>query len=151
REAEVGTPILPHIALLRRRLIPIAELVSVDQSSALYNESERRSIFYAEAWALTHYLVLERPGGAAAVNHYIAEVAAGRSSGQAFLTAFGVTPAGMDDALRQYVRHPVFRSVSHTFTDRIDVNEPEGAVTLPAIDAEARLGIVQLRVGRAKE
>lgn len=50
--------------------LPIAQLLAVDQSSALYNEGERRSIFYAEAWVLTHYLLLERPDGASMVNTY---------------------------------------------------------------------------------
>jgi tetratricopeptide (TPR) repeat protein len=151
REAEVGVPIVPHVALLRRQFIPIAELVAVDQSSALYNETERRSIFYAEAWALTHFLLMERPNGAAAMNTYVADVAAGRPAGQAFASAFGVTPAGMDAALRQYVRHPVFRSVTHTLTDRVDVDQPDAAQTISPAEADARLGMVQLRVGRVQE
>jgi tetratricopeptide (TPR) repeat protein len=151
RQAEIGAPILPHVALLRRRYIPLAELVAVERSSALYNESERRSIFYAEAWALTHYLLLERPNGVAAVNTYITALTAGRPPGPAFEHAFGVTAAAMDDVVRQYVRRPMFRSVTYTLADRVDVEEPEPAQPIAPAEAEARLGIVQLRVGRAAE
>ena len=49
--------------LVGERLLPVAQLLAVDETSALYNEGERRSIFYAESWALTHYLLMERPSG----------------------------------------------------------------------------------------
>jgi FimV-like protein len=151
REAEVGVPIPEHVALLRRRYVPIAELIAVDQSSALYNESDRRSIFYAEAWALTHYLLMERPGGLAAVNNYVRTVAKGANAIQAFADAFGATPAAMDEALQQYVRRPAFRSAIHTLAERIAVDEPEQAHVIPDAEAEAMLGTIQLHVGRMDE
>jgi tetratricopeptide (TPR) repeat protein len=151
REAEVGVPIPEHVALLRRRYVPIAELIAVDQSSALYNESDRRSIFYAEAWALTHYLLMERPGGVAAVNTYVRAVAKGSNAIQAFADAFGATPTAMDEALQQYVRRPAFRSAIHTLAERIAVGEPEQAHVIPDAQAEAMLGTIQLHVGRMDE
>ena len=54
--AHIGRPIAHHVALLRERFIPLSQLIAVDTESVLYNEGERRSIFYAEAWALTHFL-----------------------------------------------------------------------------------------------
>src|SRR5262249_6039618 len=63
RQADIGHPIVRHVQLLRERFLPVAQLLAVDETSALYNEGERRSIFYAEAWALTHYLLMERPSG----------------------------------------------------------------------------------------
>ncbi len=38
--------------------LPIETLFAVDHSSPYYNESERTSMFYAESWALVHYLML---------------------------------------------------------------------------------------------
>ena len=61
--AHIGRPIAHHVALLRERFMPLSQLIAVDTASALYNEGERRSIFYAEAWALTHYLMVEMPKG----------------------------------------------------------------------------------------
>ena len=40
------------------KLIPLADLMSVDQRSPLYNERDRAGIFYAESWALTHMLMM---------------------------------------------------------------------------------------------
>src|SRR6185437_5557999 len=39
-------------------LIPLDVLFRVDQTSPYYNEQNQTSMFYAESWALTHYLML---------------------------------------------------------------------------------------------
>jgi len=39
-------------------LIPLDVLFKVDHSSAYYNEADKTSIFYAESWALSHYLMV---------------------------------------------------------------------------------------------
>jgi tetratricopeptide (TPR) repeat protein len=44
--------------LQQNRHLPIETLLAVDQHSPYYNESNRVSIFYAESWALVHYLML---------------------------------------------------------------------------------------------
>jgi tetratricopeptide (TPR) repeat protein len=42
----------------QNKILPIETLLAVDHSSPYYNESNRTSIFYAESWALVHYLML---------------------------------------------------------------------------------------------
>lgn len=42
----------------QNKILPIETLFAVDHSSPYYNESNRTSIFYAESWALVHYLML---------------------------------------------------------------------------------------------
>lgn len=41
-----------------KTLIPLTTLFRVDHASQYYNEQERTSLFYAESWALTHYLLV---------------------------------------------------------------------------------------------
>src|SRR4029450_19266 len=94
--AEAGRPIMPHVRLLRERYMPIAELIAVDAGSEVYDEGERRSIFDAESWALTHYLMVEVPDGPAHINRYLAEIARGRPPADAFFHAFGATPEKFD-------------------------------------------------------
>lgn len=54
----VGLPGEAHIRRLRtQELLPVKTLFRVDQKSAYYNESKKASIFYSQAWALTHYLM----------------------------------------------------------------------------------------------
>ena len=57
REALLGEPSRDDIMLLRQtRLLPLATLFTVDQKSPYYHEENKGSIFYAESWALTHYI-----------------------------------------------------------------------------------------------
>jgi tetratricopeptide (TPR) repeat protein len=40
-------------------MIPIEDLLSADHTSPYYNERNRVSVFYAESWAMVHYLLLD--------------------------------------------------------------------------------------------
>lgn len=54
----VGTPSTTNVRILRNKTpIPVSTLFEVDHSSPYYNEEDKTSIFYAESWALTHYLI----------------------------------------------------------------------------------------------
>jgi hypothetical protein len=44
--------------LRHNKLIPLDVLFHVDASSPYYNEENKVSVFYAESWALTHYLMI---------------------------------------------------------------------------------------------
>lgn len=53
----LGEPSPGNLFLLNHeRLLPLATLFTVDQRSPYYHEEHKGSIFYAESWALTHYL-----------------------------------------------------------------------------------------------
>jgi tetratricopeptide (TPR) repeat protein len=53
----LGKPSSENLALLRQsKLLPLPTLFVVDYNSPYYHEQNRASIFYAESWALTHYL-----------------------------------------------------------------------------------------------
>jgi tetratricopeptide (TPR) repeat protein len=55
----VGAPSLSRITILRQtQLLPLTTLFDVNASSPYYNEQNKVSIFYAESWALTHYLIV---------------------------------------------------------------------------------------------
>jgi tetratricopeptide (TPR) repeat protein len=55
--AMLGQPDANDILYLREnRLIPLPVLFKVDANSPYYHEEEKGSVFYAESWALTHYL-----------------------------------------------------------------------------------------------
>jgi len=57
RDVALGQPSPGNLELLREnRLLPLATLFTVDAGSPYYHEENKGSIFYAESWALTHYL-----------------------------------------------------------------------------------------------
>lgn len=57
KEVLIGEPSLENLRVLQmNRLIPLPVLFQVDASSPYYHEEQKGDIFYAESWALTHYL-----------------------------------------------------------------------------------------------
>ena len=57
KDVALGQPSPENLELLRQnRLMPLPTLFAVDHSSPYYHEENKGSIFYAESWALTHYL-----------------------------------------------------------------------------------------------
>jgi tetratricopeptide (TPR) repeat protein len=97
KQAEMGQPRSIWIEELRwieefreNRLIPLDVLLSVDHSSPYYNEQNKTSEFYAESWALTHYLMM---GGNGAhrqlLANYLAALGQGATPQEAAAKAFG--------------------------------------------------------------
>src|ERR1700730_10775180 len=60
KESKVGTIDETHLYILgQNKLLPIETLLNVERSSPHYNEANRASVFYAESWALVHYLMMD--------------------------------------------------------------------------------------------
>lgn len=60
KDALLGEPSAEDILWLRQnRLLPLPVLFTVDHSSPYYHDENKGSIFYAESWALTHYLEMD--------------------------------------------------------------------------------------------
>ena len=151
RGATIGRPLAHHILLLRERYMPLAELIAVDHSSPLYNEGSKRSIFYAESWALTHYAMTEMPNGAAAINRYTAATAEGQTPVDAFRDAFGASPAEFDKRLRAYLNRLAFASRRFEFKGQVSAVAPAPTRTMTAPEANAWLGDLQRRLHRDAE
>jgi len=108
-QAKIGLPIVEHVVWLRKNpLIPLASLFAVDESSKEYNESSRRGAFYAESWALVHYLISGNPERRQQAAEYLRLAQAGVPPGQIFQQAFGADPAALERELRRYVQGYVF-------------------------------------------
>jgi tetratricopeptide (TPR) repeat protein len=57
KDVDLGEPSANNILYLRQqRLLPLATLLKVDHNSPYYHEDSKGSVFYAESWALVHYL-----------------------------------------------------------------------------------------------
>ena len=59
KESRTGTVDADTLTFLQQnRLIPIQTLLEVDHTSQYYNEANHASVFYAESWAVVHYLMM---------------------------------------------------------------------------------------------
>lgn len=101
--AEVGLPDVARLEILRAgHLLPLAELMAVERSSAHYSQSDKAQRFYAQSWALTHYLMVgDRSGqGRQQVVDYLLRIASGDPRP---VVAFGDLDE-LEAALRLYIR-----------------------------------------------
>lgn len=104
----IGKIIPQHLHWLQQNtLIPLLQLFAVDHQSSEYNESDRRGVFYAQSWALVHYLFLDLEGGPEKLANFL-QLQTTVPTEEAFVQAFGVSPKEMERQLRKYVRSPQF-------------------------------------------
>jgi Flp pilus assembly protein TadD len=153
REAVLGGPIESHVALLTEALdkgglLTLEEVLKVDHHSPLYNEYDRRSIFYAQAWALSHLIVLGEPNRLQHLGAYFHGVSKGEPSTRAWQEAFGSVDIARE--LERYIRRAKFRQFHVKFNDRVAALEAT-ARSLPPAEAYAHLSDFLLREGRLDE
>jgi len=95
--------------LAKGTYLPLREIVSPRNMEEMWRSSERISMFYAEAWALVHYVTVQRKSPVAApFAEYLKAIGENASQDQAFVRAFGVNVNEMDEELRVYLRRLTF-------------------------------------------
>jgi len=94
--------------------------------------SARSGVFYAEAWALVHYISLERKNPVPnPFKVYLTTLAETDSQDEAFKAAFGVDVDGMDRELQEYVRFYSYRTL---FVPRAEPLRVEDVEVVPEED-----------------
>jgi tetratricopeptide (TPR) repeat protein len=90
-EVGMGRPDPDLIAELKQGgLMPLDVLFKVDHNSPYYNEQNKISVFYAESWALTHYLMVgDKSAHRASLQAYVNAMTKGATEEQAAAQAFG--------------------------------------------------------------
>ena len=80
-------------------LLPLKDFFAVDSSSPYYNESAKASIFYAQAWAFTHYMM--HGEYASQFKKYIDALTKGDAN---LLEYLGVSERTLENGFNNYVR-----------------------------------------------
>jgi tetratricopeptide (TPR) repeat protein len=109
----LGRPIHRHITSLKQNaMLPLRLLFEVDYKSPYYNESHKQSIFYAESWALVHYLMLNRNGERARQTITFLELLRSHEPlEKAVAKAFSTTLENLEGDLRTYIQQDRYRFV----------------------------------------
>lgn len=85
-------------------MITLEELAQVDHSSPMYNENDLASVFYAQAWLLTHYALMSEEGrNQKLFNQLLQLTNRGVPSLDAMRQVFGDLPA-LEQKLKTYYR-----------------------------------------------
>jgi tetratricopeptide (TPR) repeat protein len=135
KTAYLGMPNPGLIELLHeQQLIPLPVLFRVDHSSAYYNESSKVSIFYAESWALIHYLMMaDHDAHRPQLMAYLDALSHGESQDAAASKAFGDL-GKLQKALQMYVGNTNFYEMREPAPPKISESE---VTVRPLSDAEA--------------
>jgi tetratricopeptide (TPR) repeat protein len=147
----IGRAPAEHVDLLKSStLIPIKELLAIDQGSQVYNEGLRRGVLYAQSWALTHYLTLGNKERASQFRKFLASLRSGLDQERAFSESFGDDIAALDRELFDYVRQFAFPALRMQFSERV-VGEADRATTIDDLEGDIHVADLQARIGRDKE
>ncbi|HEX8836865.1 MAG TPA: DUF1570 domain-containing protein [Candidatus Acidoferrum sp.] len=120
--------------------IPIQTLMNVDSRSPLYNERDRVGMFYAESWALVHYLMLDPDARKSQImTNFLKVLADTNDSEEAARQAFGDLKK-FGDRLQGYTRQTAFyyeRMKPQTrFSDKDYATRPLSPPEVLALEAD---------------
>ena len=151
RQSTIGAVIPGRLKdLLSGGTIPLGELLSREGTARLFRSGDQRriSMFYAQSWALVHFLM--RKGndvGVAQIKAYVQATARGVPVDQAFQSAFGVTTTDAPRLLQDYFRQPSLPGL--WFQWGAGVGLPAATVSpMTEADAEFVQGDLLLRTGQ---
>jgi tetratricopeptide (TPR) repeat protein len=121
KDVRLGEPSTEDLLYLRRHvLLPLTTILAVDHNSPYYHEEEKGSVFYAESWALTHYLIVNDHNNNTHLLHdYFANLAAGQDSITAAQNAFGDLKT-LEQNLKFYVSRFNYRFFKLSMASPVD-------------------------------
>ncbi|MDT7690236.1 MAG: hypothetical protein QOE46_2995 [Acidobacteriota bacterium] len=153
RKVYLGNLIDYHLQLLReQRLIPLKQLFAVDYYSLERNKHDVRSLFYAESWALMHYLILGNDGKRLPqMGQFLALVQQNVPTDEAFSRAFQTDTAGMEKELTKYIQAHTFQGKLATFEHKLEFDSQMTAAPVTDAEAESYLGDLLLHTNRPEE
>ncbi|HEX8423723.1 MAG TPA: DUF1570 domain-containing protein, partial [Pyrinomonadaceae bacterium] len=137
-------------SLARDEFLPLETLLSVDASSAYYQQSARYPVFYAQSWAFVHYLLHDAKGmRQKQLARYLELVGAGQAVEESFREAFKVDFGQMERGLRAYVRAARYVERSETFAEPVPRDDAKSeSRALTEAEVQATLGDLLLHAGR---
>jgi tetratricopeptide (TPR) repeat protein len=137
----VGNPVSGHVHLLReKKMLPLRTLFEVDYKSPHYNEKNKLSIFYAQSWALMHYLIIGKDGKAAPLGKFMELLASNVPMDQAFQQAFAIPIDEMEKELRNYIKQDRYNISKGHFAKKLELDTTTISMPLTEAEAHAYLG-----------
>jgi tetratricopeptide (TPR) repeat protein len=149
QDVDLGRPVEEHVNLLRANpLIPLHTLFGVNTKSPEYNESAKQGIFYAESWALVHYLAVgDNRSRLPKLVEFAKLCGSGMDPEKAFSTAIGPDFAATESALRAYVERNSFSFVRYALKNPMRAGD---IILKPLPDSDLRFyqGLLFLHTDR---
>lgn len=153
RTATLGSPSKENLQLLQASpsLLPLSQLIAVDHDSPMYNEGDRRRLFYAQSWALVHYLTFGSQARRGQLKTYLSLVMQGEPAPAAFSKAFGADTGALERELQRYVRNGQFQALRVTLPPLVDTATLLRGEVISESEAAGYLGDMMARLNRTDD
>lgn len=142
QKLRVGAPIGRHVYTLREsEMIPLKTLFTINHRSKEYNERGKIGIFYAQSWALVHYLMLGNEAKRIPqFLNFLAKLNSGVSLEENFRASFGMTFEEMEKELRNYVGKFKFPVAEYTLNEQLNFEREMQSRPMTEAEVEFELG-----------
>lgn len=149
RKAFLGSVVSNHVLYLReQKLLPLKVLFTVDRRSPYYNEGSKRGVFYAESWAMVHYLIQGNKGQRVPqLGTFLDLLARGTPVEDAFKKAFQVDYSVIEKELKDYVQGGNYMMTRVTFDKKLEFDTEMQSAPISEAEAQSYLGDLLLHLG----
>jgi FimV-like protein len=129
-------------------LLPLRTLFEVDHKSPHYNERNKQSIFYAQSWALMHYMIIGKPGRVEQLGKFLDLLNSNTPKEQAFQQAFETSFETVEKELREYVQKDRYNILNGHFKNKLETDAGMTSKVISEAEAQAYLGDLLLHSNR---
>jgi len=142
RKIRMGRAIAEHVELLNnRRFMPLEQLFGVTDGSPEYNEEDKQGIFYAESWALVHYMMLGPQERRAKFFEFLSGLNKGTPAPAVFQRVFQTDLASFQKLFEAYIQQRMaWPALEISSPGRLDRNKDMTVRTLSEAESEFFLG-----------
>jgi tetratricopeptide (TPR) repeat protein len=153
RKVHLGDLIPYHLETLRSgKIYPMRQLFAVDNYSPEYNEGSKRGMFYAESWALVHYLILGNGGQRMPqLGKFIQLASANVPVDEAVKQAFQTDVESLQKEFIKYIEGHTFKMQVATFEHKLEFENEMTAAPLTEAEGQAYLGDLMLHTNQLKD
>lgn len=142
KKVMIGKPISNHVHFLReQKMLPLETLFAVTHNSPIYNERSKQGVFYAQAWALVHYLLLGNEGKRTPqFKQFLNLLASNMEVEAAFNQAFQTDFKTLEKELKQYIGRRTYPVSVTTFNEKLAFDTEMKSAPMTEAEGQFYLG-----------
>jgi tetratricopeptide (TPR) repeat protein len=150
KKVMIGKPINNHVLYLRQqKMMPLETLFAVTHDSPIYNERDKQGVFYAESWALVHYLLLGSEGKRTPqFKQFLNLLASDMAVEAAFKQAFQTDFRTLEKELKQYIGRNSYTVSVTTFNEKLAFDTEMQSAPLTDAEGQFYLGDLLLHTSQ---
>ena len=150
RKVHLGELIPYHLLTLREdKLYPLRRLFGVTRYSPEYNEGSKRGMFYAQSWALVHYLLQANNGQRVPqLGRFLQLVGSNVPIDNAFKQGFATDIDSFEKELKKYIEGHTFHMQIATFEHKLEFDSQLQSSPVTEAEAQTYLGDLLLHTNQ---